>query len=71
MAEDGQVNAILVQERLEGSLAGAADVTTAPGRVPGTVTPDYNPGGDGAINGGEVGLEEFQLLVCGAEWAAV
>ncbi|KAI1126507.1 hypothetical protein F5Y10DRAFT_211338 [Nemania abortiva] len=64
MAEDGEVDAVLVQQRLEGGLARSA--TTPAGRVPGPVAADNNPGRDGAVDGRQVRGQERQLLVRGA-----
>lgn len=71
MTEDGQVDAVLVQERLECGLAGTTAVVASSRGVPRAVTTDDEPGGDGAVDRSQVSLEEFQLLVCGAEGATV
>lgn len=69
MAEDPEVHAVFVHQAFEGCLAGGA--AAAAGRVPGSVACDDDPGGDGAVNTGEVGGQEIELLVSGAEGSAV
>lgn len=63
MSEDGKIDAVLVEQRLEGRLAGSTDVGAAAGGVPGTVSADDEPGCDGAVDGCEVRGEEIELLV--------
>ena len=57
VSKHAQVHAVLVEQRLERLLARLAVVPSARG-VPWPVAGDDNPGRDGPINGGEVGLEE-------------
>lgn len=64
VAEDGQIDAVAVEEVLEEGLAGFARFATR--RVPGAVAGGDEPGGDGAVDAGEVGFEEGLLLVLAA-----
>lgn len=70
VSEDGEVDAVLVEQGLESVLASCAG-RAAFGGVPGAVAADDHPGGHGAVDGGEVCGEPVELLVCGAERAGV
>lgn len=69
MPKDAKVHAVPVQERLESVAAGLARLPAR--RVPGPVAGHDDPRRDGAVDRGEVGLEELQLLVGAAKGSAV
>lgn len=70
MAEDREVDAVLVEQGFERLLACGAGGTSL-GGVPGAVAGDDDPGGDAAVDGGEVRGEPVELLVGGDEGAGV
>lgn len=66
VAEDGEVDAVLVQQRLEGVAAGLAPRVVAVARgIPRAVAGDDDPGRDGAVDGREVRGQERELLARG------
>lgn len=66
VAEDAEVDAVLVEQRLEGGAARRAARRRLARRVPGPVARDHDPGRDGAVDGREVRGQERELLVRGA-----
>lgn len=60
MTKDAQVDAVFVEERFESGLADVAD--TAADGVPWAVAGYDDPGCDAAVDAGEIGFEEVELL---------
>ena len=63
----GEVDAVFVENVFKGCLAGDAGADFVADGVPWSVARDDDPGGDCAVNGGEVCFEELDLLIGGAE----
>lgn len=69
VAEDGDVDAICIEQVLKGSLAGCAGTRTS--GVPWPVAGDNEPWSHSPVDAGEIGRQEFELLVRLAKGATV
>lgn len=69
MAEDSQVDAILVKEPFKRCLARCT--TRASSGVPRSMPSNNEPGCDGTVDGSKIRLEELELLIGSAEGSAV
>lgn len=69
VAKDAEIDAVFVEQGLKSSLALRAG--TGAGGIPRTVAGDNDPGSDGTVDRGKIGLEELKLLLGATEGAAV
>lgn len=69
MAENREIDAIFVEQGLKGLLTGIA--SSSAGSIPRAVTSYNEPWGDTAVDARKIGVEEVDLLIWHAEWAAI